>query len=201
MKYTTFVLGMVLLFSALVVYGQASAQAAKAELYNAQGEKVGSATLTDGRGGVKIVIKVFKLPPGPHGFHIHAVGRCEPPDFASAGGHFNPYGKKHGLKNPEGPHAGDLPNLIIGPDGTAKAEVVASQVTLRPGINSLFDPDGSALVIHADPDDEMTDPTGNSGARIACGIITPQKANQLLLYMWLLALALAGIMVFLLVRR
>ena len=122
---------------------------------------------------VKIALEVEKLPPGPHGFHIHAVGRCDPPDFASAGAHFNPEGKKHGLKNPEGPHAGDLSNLVVGPDGTAKATASAPRVTLGAGPNSVFQPGGTALVIHAAPDDDVTDPAGNSGARIACGVITP----------------------------
>jgi Cu-Zn family superoxide dismutase len=165
------VAGGLLLFSTLA-YGQAKAEAAKAELKNAKGEAVGNATLTEGPGGVKIAIQASKLPPGPHGFHIHAVGKCDPPDFTSAGGHFNPHGKKHGLKSPEGPHAGDLPNLVVGADGAAKAEVVAAQVTLKEGKNSLFQPGGTALVIHANPDDEKTDPTGNAGGRIACGVIT-----------------------------
>ena len=171
MKSMAFVAGGVLLFTA-ITYDPASAQTAKAELRNAKGEVVGSATFTEGPGGVKVSIQVSKLPPGTHGFHIHAVGKCEPPGFTSAGGHFNPHGKKHGLKSPEGPHAGDLPNLVVGPAGTAKAEVVAALVTLGSGKHSLFHPDGTALVIHADPDDEKTDPTGNAGARIACGITT-----------------------------
>lgn len=107
-----------------------------------------------------------------HGLHIHAVGKCEPEtNFTTAGGHFNPYSKKHGTKNPEGPHAGDMANLVVGADGTAKTEITASLVTLGADVNSLFDADGSALVIHAGPDDETTDPTGNSGARIACGVV------------------------------
>ncbi len=171
MRYTALVAGGLLLFSP-VASGQASADPAKAELRNAQGEKVGSATLTAGRRGVTIALQVSNLPPGRHGFHIHAVGKCDPPGFTSAGGHFNPHGKKHGLKSPAGPHAGDLPNLMVGPDGSAKVKVVAAHVVLGAGTQSLFHPDGTALVIHADPDDEKTDPTGNAGARIACGVIT-----------------------------
>jgi len=171
MTYTALVTGGLLLFSP-IVYAQASPQTAKAELYSSQGEKVGNATLTEGPEGVKIALQVSRLTPGPHGFHIHAVGKCDPPGFTSAGAHFNPHGKKHGLKSPEGPHAGDLPNLVVGSDGTAKAEVAAAHVTLGPGKHSLFHPDGTALIIHANPDDEKTDPAGNAGARIACGIIT-----------------------------
>lgn len=172
MKYTALIAGGMLLVETFA-YGQARAQAAQAELINSQGEKVGSAMLTEGPGGVKILLKVSTLPPGLHGFHIHAVGKCDPPGFTSAGGHFNPQGKKHGLKSPEGAHAGDLPNLLVGSEGAVQVEVMAAQVTLGSGPNSLFHPGGTALVIHANPDDEMTDPAGNAGARIACGVITP----------------------------
>jgi superoxide dismutase, Cu-Zn family len=156
-----------------VAHGQTVSQAARAELRNAQGEVVGRAILTPDTQGVRIAVEVERLAPGPHALHVHAVGRCDPPDFASAGAHFNPEGKKHGLRNPEGPHAGDLPNLAVGADGTAKVMAMAPQVTLGPGSNSVFHPGGTALVIHAGPDDDVTDPAGNSGARIACGIITP----------------------------
>ena len=148
-------------------------QMAKAQLRNAKGETVGNATLTEIPEGVQIDVSVFNLPPGRHGFHIHTVGKCEPPDFKSAGGHLNPHGKKHGMKNPEGAHTGDLPNLEVGPDGTGRAAFVAKEATLGPSAYSLFQPDGTSLVIHADPDDEVTDPAGNAGARIACGMITP----------------------------
>jgi Cu-Zn family superoxide dismutase len=104
------------------------------------------------------------------------VGKCEPPDFASAAGHFNPEGKKHGLLSPQGPHAGDLPNLPVAADGTGQLNYVARGVTLGSGSGSLFDADGTAVVIHAGPDDHKTDPAGNSGARIACGVI--QKVSQ-----------------------
>jgi Cu-Zn family superoxide dismutase len=171
MERTAFVAGAFLLFSA-IAYSQASAQTAEVELLSSKGKTVGRATLTQQQGGVRISLEAWKLTPGPHGFHIHAVGRCDPPTFMSAGGHFNPDGKKHGVKNPAGAHAGDLPNLVVGPDGTATAEVVASQVTLEQAENSLFGREGSALVIHAVADDDMTDPAGNAGARIACGVIS-----------------------------
>ena len=141
-------------------------------LHNAQGEQIGSVMLLEEESsGVFIRGKVSKLPPGAHGFHIHAEGKCEPPDFMSAGPHFNPLGKQHGPKNPAGPHAGDLPNLIVGPDGSAEVNVVASHVTLRTGPQTLVITEGTALVIHADPDDDTTDPDGSTGARIACGVI------------------------------
>ena len=151
-----------------------AAQGAKATLIDVQGKPVGSAVLEEIPRGVKIHLKVSGLPPGTHAFHIHAVGKCEPPDFKSAGGHFNPFGKKHGRENLEGAHAGDLPNIQVGPDGIGLAEAVASHVTLGEGPNSLFHPDGTALVVHASADDNKTDPAGNAGARIACGVITKE---------------------------
>lgn len=171
MKHMALVAVGVLAFG-LTVSGQAGAETAKAELRNAQGQVVGSATLSEGPQGVKIDLQVSNLPPGPHGFHIHAVGQCDPPGFTTAAGHFNPEGRRHGPKNPEGPHAGDLPNLVVGTDGTVKVEVMAYRVTLGVGKHSLFPPGGTALVIHADRDDETSDPTGNAGARIACGVIS-----------------------------
>lgn len=145
----------------------------KAELKNASGQIVGSATLVSSGSddGVKITLRVNGLPPGPHGTHIHAVGKCEPPDFTSAGGHYNPDGKKHGLENPDGPHAGDLPVLVVAPDGTGILEATNKLLTNRPKDEDLLHSGGAALVIHASADDQRTDPTGNSGARIACGVI------------------------------
>jgi Cu-Zn family superoxide dismutase len=149
----------------------AAGPSGKAVLKDAQGKDVGTATFTPAEGGVKIHVQVANLPPGKHGMHVHAAAKCESPDFKTAGGHFNPSAKKHGLHNPEGAHAGDVPNLTVGKDGKGKATVTAKGATLGEGEGSLFGPDGTALVIHADPDDEKTDPAGNSGARIACGVI------------------------------
>jgi len=159
------------LFLAGSAFG-AAASTAKANLINSKGEPIGTATLKETPKGVSLRLAVENLPPGVHGFHIHTVGKCEPPDFKSAGGHFNPEGKKHGLENPEGHHAGDMQNLTVDAQGKAKVKAVLTGVTLGEGANSLFQPAGTALVIHADPDDMKTDPAGNAGARIACGVIT-----------------------------
>jgi Cu-Zn family superoxide dismutase len=149
----------------------ASAQTARAGLKDASGKDVGSATLTQTPGGVLIAVSVKGLPAGEHAFHVHAVGKCEPP-FTSAGGHFNPASKKHGLMAAEGHHAGDMPNLHIPASGELMLEVVNSDITLDKGKpNSVFDADGSALVIHANKDDYKTDPTGEAGGRIACGVV------------------------------
>jgi len=145
---------------------------ATSEVRNAAGQVVGTATLTEVSGGVRVVLEMRGMPPGVKAVHIHAVGKCEGPDFASAGPHLNPTGKQHGLLNPNGPHAGDLPNITIGADGRGRLETMNDRVTLR-GSGALLDADGSALVVHAAPDDFVTDPAGGSGARIACGVIVP----------------------------
>ncbi len=146
-------------------------QTAHADILDSKGTKIGAARLEQTSGGVRISLNASQLPPGTHGFHIHAVGKCDPPDFKTAGPHFNPYNKKHGSKNPEGPHAGDLSNIEVAADGTVRATSLAPNVTLGEGPNSLFHDGGTSLVIHAQADDLMTDPSGNSGARIACGVI------------------------------
>src|ERR1700678_3234411 len=174
-------------FCAATVCGQAQAQAqqqtvalrssvqmassAHADIVNAAGDKIGTATFVPSAGGVRVDVEVSQLPHGTHGIHIHTVGKCEGPDFKTAGAHFNPASKKHGRDNPAGPHNGDLPNLEVGPDGKATTSLLDTNVTLSDGPNSLFQAGGTSIVIHADPDDYKTDPAGNSGPRIACGVI------------------------------
>jgi Cu-Zn family superoxide dismutase len=150
---------------------------ATAEIRDASNRVVGQATLTEVSGGVRIVIEARGLPRGEKGVHVHAVGTCDPPGFTSAGGHFNPRNTQHGLLNPAGPHAGDLPNITIVADGTGRLETFTDRLTLVTGDLSVFDTDGSAVVIHGAPDDFRTDPTGNSGARIACGTIVKPPAK------------------------
>jgi Cu-Zn family superoxide dismutase len=147
-------------------------ESAQAEILNSTGKKIGTATLIETKGGVQISVSAQGLPPGVHGMHIHEKGSCEGPDFKSAGGHFNPGKKSHGLKSPQGHHAGDLNNITVGSDGSVKEEIVVRDVTLRPNEqNSLMKAGGTALVIHEKADDEKSDPAGNAGGRIACGAI------------------------------
>ena len=138
-------------------------------LVNSAGQSIGTVRAWQTAGGVSFRISASGLPHGIHGLHVHAVGRCDPPDFASAGGHWNPAGKKHGMNNPAGPHAGDLPNVEVAANGVFTATVTLPGATMA----SLLDADGAALVLHAGPDDYATDPSGNSGARIACAVIQP----------------------------
>lgn len=145
---------------------------AKADLKDKDGATVATATFIETGPGVKLALTATKLPAGQHGWHLHTTGTCTAPDFVSAGAHFNPDSHQHGAQNPQGPHAGDLGNLTVASDGTLKTEVTDKAVTLESGKpNSLFKDGGTALVIHAMVDDEKTDPAGNSGARIACGVV------------------------------
>jgi Cu-Zn family superoxide dismutase len=146
------------------------------DILNATGKKIGSATLVETRSGVKISLTASDLTPGVHAVHIHEKGSCEGPDFKSAGGHFNPEKKAHGMENPQGHHAGDLKNITVGQDGSVKTDLLDRDVTLRPnGPHSLVQAQGAALVIHEKADDEKSDPAGNAGGRVACGVISAVK--------------------------
>lgn len=141
---------------------------AMAMLQTAEGTPAGSVTATAADGGITIALNVEGLEPGEHGVHVHMTGSCEPPAFESAGSHWNPTAAQHGLENPAGPHAGDMPNLAVGEDGTGSLGY-----TLEGGtFDGLLDADGSAFVVHAMPDDQTTDPSGNSGDRVACGVFS-----------------------------
>jgi Cu-Zn family superoxide dismutase len=171
-----------LLGAALAAVGCSSAQRignsvarANALMYNASGAPIGTAQITQDAGGtVHVDIESISLPAGVHGIHFHEVGRCEgstTPAFSTAGAHYNPMGKQHGLQNPAGPHAGDNPNITVPASGVAEVSFSSDRVTLTPGTTTLLDADGSSLVIHAAADDQVTNPSGNSGARIACGVV------------------------------
>ncbi len=151
-----------------------AAETASAVLKDKTGKEVGTVALTQTPSGVLMRLNLTAVPPGDHAFHVHAIGKCDPPDFTSAGGHYNPDQTKHGLMNPEGPHAGDMPNLHVPEGGTLTVEILNPLVSLSGDPAPLLDADGSALVIHAGADDYRTDPAGNAGERVACGVITPQ---------------------------
>jgi len=161
--------GSVIVFLSLALAAVAvpcRADTAEGNLVGESGRTIGTVRATQVPEGLRVVVQAGNLPPGVHGMHLHEVGVCVPP-FTSAGGHFNPTGKKHGARNPEGKHLGDLPNVTVAQDGTLRAEILADGVVLAGGAG-LLDADGASLVLHADFDDELTDPAGDAGRRIAC---------------------------------
>ena len=163
----------VLLQMAFAPAAQADERQGYAILRTADGVEVGTATFVEStHGQVRVTVTARNLPAGDHGMHIHAVGRCDGPLFTSAGSHFNPHGQQHGLQTSAGPHAGDLPNLVVNATGSGSIDMTVARFTVHEGLTSVFDADGSALVIHASRDDGITDPTGNSGDRIACGVLS-----------------------------
>ena len=157
--------------AAMQTQGAAQPRAFNQPIYDASGQAVGQLTLAQsGRDSVRVTVEATRLPAGTHGTHLHTTGRCDPPGFTTAGGHLNPAARQHGMRNPRGPHLGDLPNLVVGADGTGRMEATVAG-SLNPGTAPLFDADGTALVVHAAADDMVTDPSGNSGARIACTVV------------------------------
>jgi Cu-Zn family superoxide dismutase len=155
---------------ALFLFSASATAKTTVELIDAQGKSVGTVTIWDSGPGVTLELVLHDLTPGEHAIHLHQVPKCEVPDFKSAGGHFNPENKKHGFDNPEGHHAGDIKNFTVGSDGTVKTELQDADVTLKDGPHSLLT-NGAAVVVHAKADDYKTDPSGNSGDRVACGVI------------------------------
>ncbi len=160
------------LLPAILAFGQAAPKKLVAELKTAEGVRVGMATLTTMTDGVRVDIEITKLTPGMRAVHIHETGKCEGPAFQSAGGHFNPAKHEHGQLNPKGAHAGDLGNLVVLPNGTAKYTAFAAGIKLGPGDDSLLKDGGTSIVVHEGIDDLKSDPAGAAGKRIACGVVT-----------------------------
>lgn len=154
---------------------QKTNETASATLATTEGKALGSVALTQLSDGVLVKTSISGMQPGSYGFHLHTVGVCEAPAFATAGGHWNPTAHKHGKDSPEGPHMGDLPNIAVGADGNGTIEYKIAGAMLAGGDHPLLDADGASAMLHAGPDDYKSDPAGNSGARIACGVVSLSK--------------------------
>ena len=139
-------------------------------LINTNGQSIGTIRAWQTSGGIAFHITAAGLPHGVHGIHVHPIGRCDPPDFASAGTHWNPTGRQHGLNNPQGPHAGDMPNVTVAANGVLDETVILPHASMA----ELVDADGASILIHAGADDYVSQPSGNSGPKIACAVIQPQ---------------------------
>jgi superoxide dismutase, Cu-Zn family len=216
MRQTLFAVSVAAFFALWAGSASAQQDAAVAELEDADGEPVGVATFTEGPGGVVINVEVERgIEPGEKAIHIHETGEIEP-DFEAAGDHFNPTGAEHGFDNPEGPHAGDLENIVVSGDGTASYRTVNAMITLGAGEDSILAGDGTALVIHANPDDYATDDDpetgpGMSGDRVAAGVIEASEAQRtevpetggldVLSIAGLALLAVGSLLIYLRVRR
>ncbi len=174
MKFNTFVIAFLFVAALPTTQLVLAQETVKLNIINTEGKEVGQASITDGPKGVVVALSLREkpagIPPGVHGFHIHAVGKCEPP-FKSAGDHFSPQKQAHGFLSKNGRHAGDLPNIHVPESGTLTVEFFVPEVRLKAGKNALLDGDGSALVVHAKPDDYRSDPSGEAGDRLACGVI------------------------------
>lgn len=168
----TLPLGLALAGCATTSAQTSAAPMATANLSASDGSARGMATVTQAGDGLHVVVKAMGLTPGIHAVHIHTIGQCAAPDFTSAGGHWNPTGRKHGADNPDGKHMGDMPNMTVAADGTGSIEYHVTGGTIMGGAMPLLDADGSAIVIHAQPDDNVSDPAGNAGTRVACGVLT-----------------------------
>ncbi|MEJ7933400.1 superoxide dismutase family protein [Sphingobium sp. AN558] len=152
----------------------AAGPSASAQLSGSDGASHGSATIVQAEDGLHVTVMATGLTPGVHAVHLHMIGLCSPPDFASAGGHWNPTGHKHGKDNPAGMHMGDMPNMLAAVDGTGRLDYVIPDGQLAAGATPLLDADGAAVVVHAKPDDNVSDPAGNAGGRVACGVLKVQ---------------------------
>ncbi|GGM37101.1 superoxide dismutase [Paraliobacillus quinghaiensis] len=147
-------------------------------MYNQANDAIGTAKLSESADGVSVELSAEGLEPGLHGIHVHEYAKCDPPDFQSAGNHYNPDGKEHGLMHPEGSHLGDMPNIEVDGDGTVEAELLVPGATLTEGNYSLLQGEGTSIVIHEKQDDGVSQPSGDAGKRIACGLITVEEANE-----------------------